>query len=43
MNREVHLTKRVKTSDGLRFCPVIIAPNGIVGLVQERLHARRKK
>src|SRR5437899_1206780 len=30
MNRQVHLTKRVKTSDGLRFCPVIIAPNGRV-------------
>jgi integrase/recombinase XerD len=30
MNRQVHFTKRVKTSDGLRFCPVIIAPNGRV-------------
>src|SRR5438045_321486 len=27
-NREVNLTKRIKTPQGWRFCPVILAPNG---------------
>src|SRR2546421_2856300 len=30
MNRQVHLTKRIKTPQGLRFRPVVIAPNGRV-------------
>ncbi len=30
MNKEVNLTKRVKTSQGLRFCPVVISANGRV-------------
>ena len=30
MNREVNLTKRVKTSQGRRFCPVVISANGRV-------------
>jgi integrase/recombinase XerD len=30
MNREVNLTKRVRTPYGLRFCPVVIAANGRV-------------
>ncbi len=30
MNRQVHLTKRVKTPQGLRFCPAVIALNGRV-------------
>jgi hypothetical protein len=29
-NREVNLTKPVKTSDGLRFCPVAFSENGQV-------------
>ncbi|MGB7584837.1 MAG: hypothetical protein WBM11_08320, partial [Terriglobales bacterium] len=28
MNRQVNLTKRVKTKSGLRYCPVILAANG---------------
>ena len=30
MNKEVNLTKRVKTPQGLRFCPVVISANGRV-------------
>ncbi|MGB8782296.1 MAG: hypothetical protein WCD02_04205, partial [Terriglobales bacterium] len=30
MNREVNLTKRVLTANGLRFCPVVISNNGRV-------------
>jgi integrase/recombinase XerD len=30
MNKEVNLTKRVKTASGLRFCPVVLAKNGRV-------------
>jgi|SRR5579859_127727 len=30
MNREVNLTKRIKTPDGLRFCPVVYSNNGRV-------------
>jgi integrase/recombinase XerD len=30
MNREVNLTKRVKTPQGLRYCPVALSPNGRV-------------
>ena len=28
MNRTVNLTKRVQTSRGLRYCPVVLAANG---------------
>jgi hypothetical protein len=30
MNLEVNLTKRVRTGNGLRFCPVVLAGNGRV-------------
>ncbi len=30
MNRKVNLTKRVETSRGLRYCPVVSAANGRV-------------
>ncbi|MFZ3214105.1 MAG: hypothetical protein WA188_21565 [Terriglobales bacterium] len=30
MNREVNLTKRVRTADGSRFCPVVLSANGRV-------------
>ncbi len=30
MNRHVNLTKRIHTSNGLRFCPVVISANGRV-------------
>ena len=30
MNRSVNLTKRVKTANGLRFCPVVHSANGRV-------------
>jgi integrase len=30
MNRHVNLTKRIHTSNGLRFCPAVIAANGRV-------------
>ena len=30
MNRTANLTKRVKTAKGLRFCPVVLSPNGRV-------------
>jgi integrase/recombinase XerD len=30
VNKEVNLTKRVKTSQGLRFCPVVMSANGRV-------------
>ena len=30
VNREVNLTKRIKTPQGLRFCPVVISANGRV-------------
>ena len=30
MNREVNLTKRVKTFQGLRYCPVVLSANGRV-------------
>src|SRR5437588_8030392 len=30
MNREVNLTKRVKTAQGLRYCPVALSANGRV-------------
>jgi integrase len=30
MNREVNVTKRVQTSKGLRYCPVVLAANGRV-------------
>jgi integrase/recombinase XerD len=29
-NREVNLTKRVNTSQGLRYCPVVLSANGRV-------------
>jgi hypothetical protein len=28
MNRECNVTKRVKTSTGLRYCPVVLSANG---------------
>jgi hypothetical protein len=28
MNREVSVSKRVRTTKGLRYCPVVIAANG---------------
>jgi len=28
MNVRVNLTKRVNTSEGLRYCPAIVAANG---------------
>ncbi|MBZ5665596.1 MAG: hypothetical protein LAO30_13420 [Acidobacteriia bacterium] len=28
MNREVNVTKRVQTSKGLRYCPVVVSANG---------------
>jgi len=31
MNRTVNLTKRVQTSRGLRYCPVVLATNGGAG------------
>jgi integrase/recombinase XerD len=30
LNRTANLTKRVKTAKGLRFCPVVLSPNGRV-------------
>ncbi len=30
MNRQVNLTKRVRTSEGLRYCPVVLSANGRV-------------
>jgi integrase/recombinase XerD len=30
VNRTANLTKRVKTAKGLRFCPVVLSPNGRV-------------
>jgi len=30
VNKEVNLTKRIKTPQGLRFCPVVISANGRV-------------
>jgi len=30
VNKEVNLTKRIKTPEGLRFCPVVISANGRV-------------
>src|SRR5437868_14270511 len=45
MNRTVNLTKRVQTSRGLRYCPVVLAANGRVradlGIIngQEERHA----
>ena len=30
MNRQVNLTKRVRTSKGLRYCPVVLSANGRV-------------
>ena len=30
MNRQVNLTKRVRTSGGLRYCPVVLSANGRV-------------
>jgi hypothetical protein len=30
MNREVNVTKRVQTSKGLRYCPVVLSANGRV-------------
>lgn len=30
MNREVSVTKRVRTEKGLRYCPVALAANGSV-------------
>ncbi len=42
-NREVNLTKRIETSNGWRYCPVVLSPNGrvkpdvvVVGGVEER-------
>ena len=42
-NREVNVTKRVQTKNGLRYCPVVLSANGrikpdwvIVNDVQER-------
>src|SRR5882762_6873974 len=28
MNREVNVTKRVQTANGLRYCPVVLSANG---------------
>jgi integrase/recombinase XerD len=30
MNRQVNLTKRIRTSAGLRYCPVVLSVNGRV-------------
>jgi len=30
MHREVNLTKRVQTAQGLRYCPVVMSANGRV-------------
>jgi hypothetical protein len=29
-SKEVNLTKRVQTSKGMRYCPVVVSPNGRV-------------
>jgi len=29
-SKEVNLTKRIQTSKGLRYCPVVLSPNGRV-------------
>ena len=29
-SKEVNLTKRVQTSKGLRYCPIVLSPNGRV-------------
>jgi hypothetical protein len=29
-SREVNLTKRIQTSKGTRYCPVVLSPNGRV-------------
>jgi hypothetical protein len=28
VNREVNVTKRIKTLEGLRYCPVVVSANG---------------
>lgn len=28
MNRDVNVTKRIKTPQGLRYCPVVLSANG---------------
>jgi len=33
MNREVNITKRVKTAIGLRYCPVALSTNGASSLM----------
>jgi len=33
MNREVNLTKRVQTPNGLRYCPVVLSGNGRVNRI----------
>jgi len=43
MNREVNLTKRVKTAQGLRYCPVALSSNGRVKPDLVLVHGKEEK
>src|SRR5215475_508380 len=42
-NREVNLTKRVKTADGSRFCPVVLSANGRVKPDTVKINGREER
>jgi hypothetical protein len=39
MHREVNVTKHVKTSRGLRHCPVVLSANGSYGLSHMKIQS----
>jgi len=43
MNRTVNLTKRVQTSRGLRYCPVVLAANGRVRADLVLIHGQEER
>jgi integrase/recombinase XerD len=42
-NREVNLTKRIKTAEGSRFCPVVLSANGRVKPDTVMVHGREER
>jgi integrase len=43
MNRQVNLTKRVRTSAGLRYCPVVLSANGRVKPDEVLIHGKPER
>src|ERR1017187_8791391 len=43
VNRQVNLTKRIRTSAGLRYCPVVLSANGRVKPDEVLVHGKPER